>query len=643
MNTLTSLGRLLRRIPAYYIVVVVGMAQLMTLAGLLLGIVSIWLNTDFSDANKWRAIWMTLAFTLASDLILLAIAWGMTSKARAQLVQVVDGGNEHADQENILSAWREISSFSWRYGAISVPVTFVVSTLPVGLYFYITRIANLDQFIYTMIGGLTSVLAIGALAPVIIERLLTPVRDMLLPRDFESQLNGIAGVSMGNKLSTITITLVVIGILLVAPIGYHQLVKIPINIFDPVQIERSQNIRRAMQTQSFLVASLAIALNLGLVLAVSRSFTSPLSSMIQTFKKLEEGHLDQRAEVSATDEIGSLAIHFNRMVTRLETLQNSLEEQVKERTDQLEAINEVGRAVSAILEPDELIQKVVNLITDRFGYYYSSLFLLDPSGRWAELRSATGEAGRVLKESRHRLEVGGKSMVGSAIQQRSARIALDVGTESVRFDNPLLPYTRSEIALPLAVGDRILGALDVQSTKPSAFGARDIQILQNMANQVAVAIENAHLFQETRERLEEIQTAQRQYLQSAWTSLAVQERAEYEVGDTTSNENRLNVPLTLRDQVIGQITLSGDAAWTAEERAWVEAVATQTAIALENARLLDESQRNAAYEKLVADITGKIWSSNTIDGILQTSIRELGKALNATEAVIELGTEDEEA
>jgi K+-sensing histidine kinase KdpD len=150
------------------------------------------------------------------------------------------------------------------------------------------------------------------------------------------------------------------------------------------------------------------------------------------------------------------------------------------------------------------------------------------------------------------------------------------------------------------------------------------------------------LFRETRERLEELQTAQRQYLQSAWTSLATQERSEYEVGDSTAGETRMDVPLTLRDQIIGQISLAGDAEWTPEERAWVEAVATQSAVALENARLLDESQRNAAYEKLIADITGKIWSSTTIDGILQTSIRELGRTLNATEAIIELSPEEEQ-
>jgi GAF domain-containing protein len=192
------------------------------------------------------------------------------------------------------------------------------------------------------------------------------------------------------------------------------------------------------------------------------------------------------------------------------------------------------------------------------------------------------------------------------------------------------------------VGDRALGALDVQSTKQSAFGPQDIETLQNMASQVAVAIENARLFQETRLRLQEVQASQRQYLQEAWTSLASEEHLEYGVGDETLGEINLDVPIALRDQIIGQITLAGDSEWSPEERTWVESVATQAAIALENARLLDRSQKNAAFEKVLTEITSKIWSSNSMEGIMQTSIRELGKALNATEAVIELKMDSEE-
>jgi FOG: GAF domain len=131
------------------------------------------------------------------------------------------------------------------------------------------------------------------------------------------------------------------------------------------------------------------------------------------------------------------------------------------------------------------------------------------------LKNATGEAGRVLRESHHRLAADNRSMVGAAVSQKQARIALDAGLEPVRFNNPLLPYTRSEIALPLIVGDRVLGALDIQSTYESAFGDEAIETFQSMANQVAIALENARLFQETRQRLQELQIAQRQYIHEA--------------------------------------------------------------------------------------------------------------------------------
>ena len=308
----------------------------------------------------------------------------------------------------------------------------------------------------------------------------------------------------------------------------------------------------------------------------------------------------------------------------------------------MSAVNEVGRAVGAILDPDELIKKVTSLITERFGHYYSAIFLTDQAGKWAELKNATGEAGRVLRESRHRLAVDNKSMVGTAVSERQARIALDVGAEPARFNNPLLPYTRSEIALPLSIGERVIGALDVQSTREAAFGQEDIETFQNVANQVAVALENARLFQETNRQVQELQTVQRQYLREAWTSLAASERLEYEIGDETPSgtETTMNVPLALRDEVIGQINLSGSEEWSPEERAWVESVATQAAIALENARLMDESRKQAGIERSVAEITTKIWAANTVDGILQTAAQEIGRALNGSEATIELKMDD---
>ncbi|HTP10233.1 MAG TPA: GAF domain-containing protein [Anaerolineae bacterium] len=180
----------------------------------------------------------------------------------------------------------------------------------------------------------------------------------------------------------------------------------------------------------------------------------------------------------------------------LQDLQGTLEQRVAERTAQLQTSAEVGQAAAATLDSDQLLRQVVNLITERFGFYYAAVFTLNDTGTAALLREATGEAGRILRERAHQLEVNETSMVGYAISQRRARIALDVGLDPVRFANPLLPETRSEIALPLIASDRVLGALDVQSTQPAAFDESSAVVLQSMADQIAVALKNAEQFKQ---------------------------------------------------------------------------------------------------------------------------------------------------
>ena len=161
----------------------------------------------------------------------------------------------------------------------------------------------------------------------------------------------------------------------------------------------------------------------------------------------------------------------------------------------------VARNVTSILDPDELLQQTVDIICDEFSFYYAGVFLVDSTGQWAVLRAGRGEPGRKMIAEGHKLAVGGNSMIGSAIQQRQARIALDVGEEAVFFKNPHLPHTRSEMALPLVVHDEAIGALTVQSTEEAAFSEEDIAALQAMADQLAVAIHNARLHRRNQELL----------------------------------------------------------------------------------------------------------------------------------------------
>lgn len=174
------------------------------------------------------------------------------------------------------------------------------------------------------------------------------------------------------------------------------------------------------------------------------------------------------------------------------------------RTRLLQTAAQVARVTSSILDPEQLLSQAVELIRERFDYYYVGVFLTDAERRWAILHAGTGEAGRRMLEAGHRLEIGGTSMIGMCIADARPRIALDVGEEAVRFDNPYLPDTHSEMALPLRYGEQVIGALTVQSTVRGAFTEDDITLMTTIADQLATALENARLFVESRRSTEEM-------------------------------------------------------------------------------------------------------------------------------------------
>ena len=247
-----------------------------------------------------------------------------------------------------------------------------------------------------------------------------------------------------------------------------------------------------------LVIVLGSALLAFLIWFTIRQAVQPIGALTAAASAVSRGDLAQSVPVESDDELGLLARSFNAMTLQLQELVGSLELRVAARTAQLQMSADVGRAAASILDPDDLLRSVVQLIANRFDVYYVAVFVLDEAGKQAVLREATGEAGRLLKARGYALAVGGQSMVGYVTAYRKPRIALDVGKEPARrqADNPLLPNTRSEIALPLVVGDRALGALDVQSTHEAAFDEASAAVLQSMADQIAVALNNARQFRQ---------------------------------------------------------------------------------------------------------------------------------------------------
>jgi GAF domain-containing protein len=181
------------------------------------------------------------------------------------------------------------------------------------------------------------------------------------------------------------------------------------------------------------------------------------------------------------------------MAGELQQSYETLEQRVQDRTRQVRTASEVARAVTSIPSLEDLLRQAVELISDRFGYYHVSIFLLDREGRSAILRQATGDAGQALMARGHKLAVGSESIIGWVTQNNEPRIASEVTADPIHFRNELLPETRAEAAVPLQIGGTVLGALDVQSANADAFSPEDIEILQTLADQLSAAIQNARL------------------------------------------------------------------------------------------------------------------------------------------------------
>jgi GAF domain-containing protein/HAMP domain-containing protein len=647
MNRRFTLESWLKGLGGRFIIILLAAAQVVSLIAAIPGIISIQVNAQFDAKLIEVLVFTAIPLLVLSNLILLLIGWRSTRVARKRLdAWAEETLQPHLEEE--LVAWREITSLTWRIGIANGIVNFFVVILPLFLIVYSQNDVLSSPFqptslnspdpIYLLLGGVVGLLGAAILAILIIERFTLPARLALLPTDLETQLTGRSGPLLVAKFIVLILGLIATAILLIAPIGYQQTMRI---LYSTVS---SFEVFRGYQVQLIVFSVLAFVLGASFAYYVSRSISDPIKELISTFNKIEHGDLTERARVSATDELGIVTVQFNRMVARLEVLQTTLEQQVQERTKQLTAANEVGKAASSSLDPDELIVRVVNLFPEQFGYYYAAIYLLDPSERWAELVYASGEAGKVLRQNHHRLEVSGRSMVGSAIREKRPRIAQLASQEKHRFENPLLPYTRSEIALPLIVGDRVLGALNVQSMKESDFTSEVIDTMQSMAGQVAIALENARLFQEAQQVIKEMRAVQQQYLLQGWQGFTTEnEDLEYAVGDEAKdNAKTMEVPISLRDQILGKIMLEGNEEWTPEQQTLVDAVAKQAAIALENARLVSESRQAAVRERMLAEINSKVWSAATIDSILQTTIKEIGRRLDASQAIIELSLDDEQ-
>jgi GAF domain-containing protein/HAMP domain-containing protein len=451
------------------------------------------------------------------------------------------------------------------------------------------------------------------------------------------------------------------------------------------------------QEQQLLLQSLIIFGVALIVIALSgwflgNSLGNPLRELTKTANRIASGDWSQPVEITAnTTEIADLAQNLNTMTSTISSLVSNLEKRVAERTSelaqrsneleaisarnerraaQMQAIAEISHAIVSVRNLNSLLPQIANVIGDQFNFYHVGIFLLDETRQFAVLSATNSFGGQRMLERQHKLRVGGAGIIGYVTSTGTARLALDTGIDSTFFNNPDLPDTHSEIAVPLITRNQIFGALDVQSIEKNVFTEEDVNALKILADQVSVAIENARSFEQTRKSLEEADALYKQFLQQQWSATARQkEKAGYrytvmgvtpvekdekmagsitpvekgtvQVFEDSSNTYRMVVPIRVRDEVIAVLNVQslGANAWEKDEVDIAQAAADRIALALENARLLEESQRRASKERVIGEISSKISASVDIESIFKTAAKELGLVIQDSEVVVQLMAE----
>ncbi len=410
-----------------------------------------------------------------------------------------------------------------------------------------------------------------------------------------------------------------------------------------------------------------MALTAILVLLGTQLFVPPLRRITQAIQAMGRGDYSVSVpDIDRRDEFGDLAGSFATMRRQVVTLVTDLEERIEARVRDVTATREISHAAATQRDLQVLIDQVVNLLVERFdNIYHAQVFLIDGEGTYAVLSASTGEVGLLLLARGHRLEVGSASVVGRATESGEMTLTRDTASGTGHRRNEFLPDTRSELAIPLRIGERVIGALDVQSKLSATFSPEQMEVLQAMADQVALAIENARLYTESLRRLNEIERARQQSTLEAWhhylnglrTSqlestvgsqplndpqepLRDQALAQGQVvvGERTERDTiPLAVPIRLRGQLLGTVE------WEVPEDEFdqnkvqlAQNLTDQLAVNLENARLFQESQRATQRERLVNEISSRLTSQNNIDQILQTAVREVGMALRSPQVSVRL-------
>jgi GAF domain-containing protein len=372
------------------------------------------------------------------------------------------------------------------------------------------------------------------------------------------------------------------------------------------------------------------------------------------------------------------ALDVERSISdQLQTQSRELEEMVAIRTRglvrravQLQTTADIAKLATEMTEPDLIMSQAVELIRERFGFYHASIFLMDDTGNWANLVASTGEAGQKMIARRHRLAAGSASIIGWVTSNRLPRVALNVDQDPFHFKNPLLPDTSAEMAVPLLVGQRLIGALDVQSTEAEAFDEDDVRALEGIASELAVAIDRARVQRDMQDRLDRMQRSAMSEIRDAWArvgrsgatptihlspqgDLVPADESRFHLIDEVASEGRtivsadgseIGVPIQVRGEMIATLSAKHphpSETWTEDDIALIEAIASQAAISLESARQRDEEQRRVTELEVLNRVSQAVSQMLRLDTLYRIVHRQINQVLGETDMSIALYDDQE--
>ncbi len=603
-------------------------------------------RTNLTRIQLNTLVWTLLATSVLSGLVVYAYIIFFTPTLRRFLQ--TETSADDMDAPLRLRTWDELALLPRRILIAIAATLFLTYILPTAAIMSVLAKATSEELTYIVLGQILAGVNLMISANLAYNLMLMPVYNEFAPVESDLPVAQVAHTSLNANLIFQSVAITSIALLIMAPRSYYQVAYLAgaagFRVIDLANVRRTMFII----TGTSLMMSLLYSALLGYITSL------PGRYMMQAIARIQRGERNIRVPVLSSDENGQVAIYLNRLLNQTQSLESTLQQQVAERTAslqkrtaELQAIAEIAQQASTFDTVQELVEALVESIPQRFGFYHVGLFTIDETNGYAVLQAANSEGGRRMLARGHKLRLG-EGIVGTVAQQRAPRIALDVGADAVFFNNPDLPETRSEMALPLMARGKLIGVLDIQSKEANAFSQDDVETLLTLANQAALAIENIRLLEESRQALAELQVFIQEDLRSHWAARLQEKKLAYTYtglgvfakGKESSQlaaAHVMRIPIELQGIRLGALQVKrSDRPWTRSEREMADVIAQQIALALESARLLEQTRQFVAREQTISNISNRMRQSLDLDAVLRTAVHELQWRLDLAEAEVQI-------